>query len=269
MASNRHLGRVIVLQSLYEYELRTLASDPEVDLDSIIAKNIEPYEKTLGDTEFVYELTHAVKDNFTPLDQALQPMAPEWPISSIAAIDRNILRMGLFELSERRDKVPPKVAINEAVELAKAFGSDSSSRFINGVLGTAYKKLGIVEENNNGPDHKKATDGATEGAGESSGASGNTQSTGTSSAAEADAVGGAAGSQAVSTTAGGVSDGSAEGNASASGDSESGGASADGHAAVEYGGAAQGAGDGIAADYAAGGAATDSEGARSTADGAD
>ncbi len=146
MASNRHLGRVIVLQSLYEYELRTLAGDPEVDLDKIIAKNIEPYEKALGDTEFVYNLAHKVKDNFETLDQVLQPIAPEWPISSISAIDRNVLRIGLYELSECRDTVPPKVAINEAVELAKGFGSDNSSKFINGVLGTAYKQLGIEEE---------------------------------------------------------------------------------------------------------------------------
>ena len=148
MASNRHLGRVIVLQSLYEYELRTLASDPEVDLDVIIAKNIEPYEKALGDTEFVYNLTHKVAENFETLDAALTPLAPEWPISSIAAIDRNVLRMGLYELSECGDTIPPKVAINEAVELAKAFGNENSSKFINGVLGTAYKKLGISEENN-------------------------------------------------------------------------------------------------------------------------
>ena len=154
MASNRHLGRVIVLQSLYEYELRTLANDPEVDLDIIVAKNIEPYEKALGDTEFVYNLAHNVTENFETLDKALQPMAPEWPIESIAAIDRNVLRMGLYELSECRDKIPPKVAINEAVELAKAFGSENSSKFINGVLGTAYKKLGITEEKSHGSKDK-------------------------------------------------------------------------------------------------------------------
>ncbi len=159
MASNRHLGRVIVLQSLYEYELRTLAHDPEVDLDTIIAKNIEPYEKALGDTEFVYNLAHKVSENFETLDEALTPMAPEWPISSIAAIDRNVLRMGLYELSECRDQVPPKVAINEAVELAKAFGSENSSKFINGVLGTAYKKLGIVENNDNGKSKSIGADG--------------------------------------------------------------------------------------------------------------
>lgn len=156
MASNRHLGRVIVLQSLYEYELRTLAKDPEVDLDTVIAKNIEPYEKTLGDTEFVYNLAHKVAENFETLDTALQPMAPEWPISSIAAIDRNVLRMGLYELSECRDAIPPRVAINEAVELAKSFGSENSSRFVNGVLGTAYNQLGIVEEKN-GESKSKST----------------------------------------------------------------------------------------------------------------
>ena len=159
MASNRHLGRVIVLQSLYEYELRTLAGDPEVDLNTIIAKNIEPYEKTLGDTEFVYNLAQNVSKNFETLDATLQPMAPEWPISSISAIDRNVLRMGLYELSECRETIPPKVAINEAVELAKAFGSDNSSRFINGVLGTAYRQLGIVEDKH---ESKKNSDRGTD-----------------------------------------------------------------------------------------------------------
>lgn len=163
MASNRHLGRVIALQSLYEYELRIQAKDPEVDLDIIVAKNIEPYEKTLGDTEFVYNLVHKVVENFETLDKALQPMAPEWPIESIAAIDRNVLRMGLYELSECRDSIPPKVAINEAVELAKAFGSENSSRFINGVLGTAYKKLGLTEENKHGSEETKDSRGVADG----------------------------------------------------------------------------------------------------------
>ena len=162
MASNRHLGRVIVLQSLYEYELRTLAGDKNVDLDMVVAKNIEPYEKALGDTEFVYNLARKVAENFETLDKALQPMAPEWPIESIAAVDRNVLRMGLYELSECGDSIPPKVAINEAVELAKAFGSDNSSRFVNGVLGTAYKKLGISEENNGQEDKASKTESASE-----------------------------------------------------------------------------------------------------------
>ncbi|MBQ3326122.1 transcription antitermination factor NusB [Candidatus Saccharibacteria bacterium] len=141
MASNRHLGRIISLQSLYEYEFREKAGDTEADLNTIIAKNIEPYEKALGDTEFVYNLTNGVMEKVKSLDDDLKPLAPEWPISSIAAIDRNVLRIGLYELKYCGDKVPPKVAINEAVELAKAFGSENSSRFINGVLGTAFRQI--------------------------------------------------------------------------------------------------------------------------------
>ncbi len=141
MASNRHLGRIIVLQSLYEYEFRTKAGDATADIDTIVAKNIEPYSKALGDTEFVYNLARNISGKFGELDAELQPLASEWPLSTIAAIDRNILRMGLFELEFSADQVPPKVAINEAVELAKAFGSDSSSRFVNGVLGTAYRQI--------------------------------------------------------------------------------------------------------------------------------
>ena len=177
MASNRHLGRVIVLQSLYEYECRTLAGDPEVDLDVIIAKNIEPYEGTLGDTEFVYELTHKVVENIEALDEALTPMAPEWPISAIAAVDRNVLRIGLYELSECRETVPPKVAINEAVELAKAFGSESSSRFVNGVLGTAFKKLGLTVEEKDEPKRNHSKKSAEDGAKKASAASNEKAST--------------------------------------------------------------------------------------------
>lgn len=146
MASNRHLGRIIVLQSLYEYEFRKKAGDASADIDVIVAKNIEPYAKALGDTEFVYGLARAVSGEFDELDTILQPLAPEWPISTIAAIDRNVLRMGLYELRSSADSVPPKVAINEAVELAKAFGSDNSSKFINGVLGTAYRQIYNEEE---------------------------------------------------------------------------------------------------------------------------
>ncbi|MBR0480535.1 transcription antitermination factor NusB [Candidatus Saccharibacteria bacterium] len=146
MASNRHLGRIITLQSIYEYEFREKAGDATADLDSIVAKNIKPYEKALGDTEFVYALSRNVMDHAKELDEILRPIAPEWPISEIAAVDRNVLRIGLYELKFSNATVPPKVAINEAVELAKAFGSDSSSRFINGVLGTAFKQLGLGDD---------------------------------------------------------------------------------------------------------------------------
>lgn len=156
MASNRHLGRIIVLQSLYEYEFRKKAGDPTAEIDVIVAKNIEPYAKALGDTEFVYTLARDVSGRFDELDAELQPMAPEWPISTIAAIDRNVLRIGLHELERSAETVPPKVAINEAVELAKAFGSDNSSKFINGVLGTAYRQ--IYNDESSSPKEKENQD---------------------------------------------------------------------------------------------------------------
>ena len=146
MASNRHLGRIVVLQTLYEYEFRSQAQDSNVSLVEIVARNLSRYEDTIGDKQFVQDLLNGIIEKQVELDSKLQPMAPEWPISQIARIDRNVLRIGLFELLYMRETVPPKVAINEAVELAKAFGSDNSSKFINGVLGTAYKLF--VEEQN-------------------------------------------------------------------------------------------------------------------------
>ena len=157
MASNRHLGRIISLQSLYEYEFRSKAGDATADIDHIVAKNIIPYEKALGDIEFVYNLCRGVVEHTSELDEDLTPIAPEWPIDSIAAIDRNVLRIGLYELKYCTDSVPPKVAINEAVELAKAFGSENSSKFINGVLGTAFKNLGLGQEETNHHESKAPT----------------------------------------------------------------------------------------------------------------
>jgi N utilization substance protein B len=144
---------------LYEYEFRLKAGDATADIDTIVAKNIEPYSKALGDTEFVYALSKGVVENMEKLDNELRPLAPEWPIDTIAAIDRNVLRIGLYELELQA--VPPKVAINEAVELAKAFGSDNSSKFINGVLGTAYKELGLgeKEEKENAESDSKKSEG--------------------------------------------------------------------------------------------------------------
>ena len=141
MASNRHLGRIIALQSLYEYEFRMQCEDEGVSIDEILARNVERYKDTVEDTAFIDRLVHGVMKNIAELDAILQPIAPEWPIEQIARVDRTILRMAVFELKESGDVVPPKVAINEAVELAKAFGSDNSSKFVNGVLGTAYRML--------------------------------------------------------------------------------------------------------------------------------
>ena len=141
MASNRHLGRIIALQTLYEYDFRESAGDDSVDLDEILNRNLERYEDTIDDKDFVNKLVHGASAKLQELDEAIQPIAPEWPLDQISRIDRTILRLALFELLHLQDLVPPKVAINEAVELAKAFGGDNSSKFVNGVLGTAYRTL--------------------------------------------------------------------------------------------------------------------------------
>ena len=141
MASNRHLGRIVALQTLYEYEFRLQAGDTSVDADEVLTRNLERYETAIDDTDFVKDLVTGVVQEQPGLDAKIQPIAPEWPIEQISRIDRTVLRLGLYELLFRGDKVPPKVAINEAVELAKAFGSDNSSKFVNGVLGTAYRTL--------------------------------------------------------------------------------------------------------------------------------
>jgi len=141
MASNRHLGRIVTLQTLYEYEFRQQSEDSNLDLDEVLSRNIERYKESIDDKDFVRSLVDGVLEHQQDLDAKLQPMAPGWPLDQIARIDRSVLRIGLYELLYKADSVPPKVVINEAVELAKAFGSDNSSKFINGVLGTAYRTL--------------------------------------------------------------------------------------------------------------------------------
>jgi N utilization substance protein B len=138
MASNRHLGRIVALQTLYEQDFRRESGDITFDLDSVLKRNVSRYESTVDDVFFIEELVKGVASHETELDDTLRPLAPEWPIEQIARMDRVVLRMGLYELKYGKD-VPPKVVINEAVELAKAFGGDNSSKFINGVLGTALK----------------------------------------------------------------------------------------------------------------------------------
>ena len=141
MASNRHLGRIVALQTLYEYEFRLQSEDKTASVDEILGRNLDRYEAAIEDKEFVTQLVKGTLEAQTDIDSKIQPIAPEWPITQIARIDRNILRIGLYELLFTPDSVPPKVAINEAVELAKAFGSDNSSKFVNGVLGTAFRTL--------------------------------------------------------------------------------------------------------------------------------
>ncbi len=156
MASNRHLGRIVILQTLYEYDMRLLSKDEEADFAQILAKNMERYTDIIGDRKFVDDLGLGVFKVLEKLDNLLQPIAPEWPIAQISPIDRNILRMGTFELLFMTDTVPPKVAINEAIELAKSFGSDSSRSFVNGVLGTVYKNLTEDNKQQNEQENKQS-----------------------------------------------------------------------------------------------------------------
>lgn len=152
MASNRHLGRIIVLQTLYEEELRQEATDGDFDLDEVLQRNIGRYKDMLDDVNFIEKLVKGVSKQAKDLDAQLQPVAPEWPIDQIARMDRLVLRIGLYELQNEAD-VPPKVVINEAVELAKAFGGDNSSKFVNGVLGTLLRE----KEEKSAPKAKKDT----------------------------------------------------------------------------------------------------------------
>lgn len=140
MASNRHLGRIIALQTLYEQDVRRESGDGEFNLDEVLQRNIARYSEMIDDVEFIRQLVAGVSQRAEELDATLQPIAPEWPIDQIARMDRAVLRIGLYELENEKD-VPPKVVINEAVELAKAFGGENSSKFVNGVLGTALRNI--------------------------------------------------------------------------------------------------------------------------------
>ena len=131
---NRHLSRMIAMQTLYEWKFRSGS-----DLAEITERNVAEYADKC-EKEFVDTLVDSVADYYEKLEQIIDDAAPEWPIDQISLIDRVILDISIFELLHLAD-VPPKVSINEAVELAKQFGGDNSSKFVNGVLGTVYKKM--------------------------------------------------------------------------------------------------------------------------------
>lgn len=136
--SSRHLSRSIVMQSLYEWDF----SDKKKDLKKIVEKNIKELGPGLGKGTFVWELISGIIKHLDEIDEVITKAAPQWPIDQINIVDRNVLRLGLYELLfAKKEEVPPKVAINEAIELAKGFGGASSGRFINGVLGTVYKQI--------------------------------------------------------------------------------------------------------------------------------
>lgn len=138
MSANRHLGRIVALQTLYEQDFRRECQDSSFHLADVLARNISRYRDTIDDTTFIEKLVRGVDAHQSDIDGLIGPVAPEWPIEQIARMDRVVLRMGVYELLYDKS-IPPKVVINEAVELAKAFGGDNSSKFINGVLGTILR----------------------------------------------------------------------------------------------------------------------------------
>ncbi|MFA5934098.1 MAG: transcription antitermination factor NusB [Candidatus Paceibacterota bacterium] len=138
--ANRHLSRSIVLQTLFEWDFNGKINE---NIGNILERDIKEFGPGLDDSPFMGELAGTVIKKQKVIDEIIEKAAPEWPIDKISVVDRNILRMGLAELLfGDRTQVPPKVAINEAIELAKTFGGENSSKFVNGVLGAVYKEIG-------------------------------------------------------------------------------------------------------------------------------
>ncbi len=138
--ANRHLSRSIVLQTLFEWDF---CGQKDEKLDAIVERDVKEFAPGMNDSSFVSELARNVLAKRPDLDKIIEKAAPDWPLDKISVVDRNVLRVGLFELLfADRDEVPAKVAINEAIELAKTFGGENSGKFVNGVLGSVYKELG-------------------------------------------------------------------------------------------------------------------------------
>lgn len=138
--ANRHLQRSVAMQSLFEWDFQGC---PKEGVDEIIVRNVGEFAPGMEDFEFVKSLVSGTLKKKKDIDALIEKCAPEWPLEQVTIVDRNILRLGIFELMfGNYEEVPPKVAINEAIELAKTFGGESSARFVNGVLGTIYREMG-------------------------------------------------------------------------------------------------------------------------------
>ncbi|MFA5089022.1 MAG: transcription antitermination factor NusB [Candidatus Omnitrophota bacterium] len=148
--SNRHLARTIAVQALYQWDF----NDRTENIDNVLNNDKESFAPDFDDGGFIGHLVHGVVDNQAEIDGLITKYAPEWPLDQITIIDRNVLRLGVFEL-KYDPNIPAKVAINEAIELAKNFGGESSGKFVNGVLGAVYKEIGEKEI-----DKKKAAEAA-------------------------------------------------------------------------------------------------------------
>lgn len=143
--ASRHLSRSIVMQSLYEWDFK--GQNPAV-LEEILNHNIAEFAPGMESAKFIKSLMAGVVEKIKDIDHIIEKAAPQWPIDQIALVDRSVLRLGIYELLfGNPDEVPPKVAINESIELAKTFGGDSSGKFVNGVLGTIYREIGEPRKN--------------------------------------------------------------------------------------------------------------------------
>ncbi len=170
--ANRHLSRSIVLQTLFEWDF--LLPEKKKDnlsdeLKKALKRNLKEFAPGLEDDNFVFSLLEEVLKKHKVIDEIIEASAPDWPIDKISVVDRNILRIGLTELLfGDRAQVPPKVAINEAIELAKTFGGENSGKFVNGVLGAVYKEIGepgkehqrTLEKKKNNNENKEIVDTA-------------------------------------------------------------------------------------------------------------
>jgi len=136
--SNRHLARTLAMQSLYEWDFNK--QDKKLNPESLLKRIKKDFAPSFNDENFSVNLIRDIKKNIKEIDQIIVQYAPEWPIEQITIIDRNILRIGVYELKFSKE-IPPKVAINEAIELAKTFGGESSGKFVNGVLGSIFKNM--------------------------------------------------------------------------------------------------------------------------------
>ena len=138
--ANRHLQRSIAMQSLFEWDFRGQENDK---IERIVLHNCTEFAPGADNFTFVNALVSGTVEKMDDIDPLISKCAPEWPLDQIATVDRNILRLGTYELLfGNYEETPPKVAINEAIELAKTYGGDSSARFVNGVLGTIYREMG-------------------------------------------------------------------------------------------------------------------------------
>lgn len=143
--SNRHLARTIAMQSLFNWDFNGKKNET---LEDIIKNNFEHFAPNFDDQGFVANIIEGVINNLDSIDEYIIKYATEWPLDQITTVDRNILRIGVYELIFNED-IPSRVAINEAIEIAKSFGGDSSGKFVNGVLGAIYKDILKKEESSN------------------------------------------------------------------------------------------------------------------------